>query len=64
MVGRDKVEGHMALGDAMYGQKEWQKALDHYTAARAALPPRRNGEVPRGLSMRISQLLVRLAGEE
>jgi hypothetical protein len=64
MVGRDKVEGHMALGDAMYGQKEWQKALDHYTAARAALPPRRNGEVPRGLSMRISQLLVMLAGEE
>ncbi len=60
---RDKVAGHTALGDAFFGRRNWDKALSHYTAARAAWP-RSNYEAPRTLNIRISRLLEILGADE
>ena len=62
LLARDKVAGHTALGDAHYGQQHWQQSLEHYTAARAALP-RGKGEPPQVLTRRISFLLEKLDTE-
>ena len=63
LLARDQVAGHQALGDASFGRKNWDEALTHYTAARAAWS-RKNRDVPRALNIRISQLLKILGAEE
>ena len=63
LLARDKFAGYTALGDAYFGQKNWDQALTHYTAARADWPAK-NGDVPRTLNFRISQLLQILGAEE
>jgi hypothetical protein len=63
LLARDNFSGHMALGDACFGQQKWDQALAHYTAARSAWS-RKDHEVPRSLNNRISQLLEILGADE
>jgi hypothetical protein len=63
LLPRDKVAGHIALGDAFFGRQVWDKSLSHYTAARAAWP-RGNCEPPRMINIRIARLLAILGADE
>lgn len=63
LLARDAAAGHMALGDAYFGQEKWEPALAEYAAARG-LWTKRGGEAPHALHIRMARLLEKLGAEE